>query len=266
MDAIRTGMIHVRAAAVAALGGLALALPLSGQTLLRLVPPEGQVSRYVLSMEVNVENPMMPVSGPAMTARVHQTSTVLSVTDEATRMRTSIDSSSMMIAMPGAGAAPDLAGTVFAVETDARGRLVSVVAEETAGAATAEVAEGLMQGSGFFWLPEAEVAAGDTWSENAPVPLSLGGPVQTVDVGLTYTLDGMEGDRATITFAGPIETTLDMGGMPANMAGELTGSMVVDLAAGRFVSQESRLDIEMALGGMAIPFETTTTVELVTNS
>ncbi|WP_420461835.1 hypothetical protein [Candidatus Palauibacter sp.] len=61
--------------------------PLRGPLLLRLVPPEGQVSRYAYSMETNMENPMMPSTGPLMTMRWQQTQTVLSVEDEVIRMR-----------------------------------------------------------------------------------------------------------------------------------------------------------------------------------
>ena len=66
---------------------LLTALSLSGQNpqapvLLRMVPPEGQVSRYAMSMQTDVDSPMAPSSGPVMTMRIQQTQTVLGVEDE----------------------------------------------------------------------------------------------------------------------------------------------------------------------------------------
>lgn len=240
---------------------LAFALPVSGQALLRLAPPEGQVSRYVYSMELNVENPMMPTSGPAATLRAHYTNTIVSAMEEGIRVSIVIDSSTMTVAMPGANSV-DLTGIALTVEMDPRGRLVSVASDEAGGE---EVAEEMLTGTDFFWLPEAAVAAGDSWTDNVPVPMALGGPVQTMEAELTYTLTGLEDGRATITFTGPVEATLDMGGMPASLSGELSGSMLVDLTEGRYVRQESLASLEMAMGGMAIPLEAATTLELVTD-
>ena len=100
---------------------LAFALPVSGQTLLRLDPPEGQVSRYVYSMELNMANPMMPTSGPALSVRADQTLTILGATDEGIRARVAIDSAATTSAIPGA-VLPDLSGTSLTVEMDPRGR------------------------------------------------------------------------------------------------------------------------------------------------
>ena len=243
---------------------LAFALPVSGQTLLRLDPPEGQVSRYVYSMELNMENPMMPTSGPAMTLRAHQTQTILGATDEGIRTRVAIDSAATTSAIPGV-VLPDLSGTSLTVEMDPRGRLMNVAPDEPVGSPAGEVAQEFLEGANFFWLPEAGVAAGDSWTDAVPVPISMGGPAQTTEVEFTYTVTSLGDGQATITFAGPVEATLDMGGMPAGISGELNGSMVVDLAAGRYVRQESMMTLEMAIGGMAMPMETTTTLELVTD-
>ena len=243
---------------------VAFALPMSGQTLLRLVPPEGQVSRYVFFMELNVENPLQPVPGPALALRAHLTHTVMRVTPEGIRTGTAIDSASMISILPGVNSA-NLSGNTFTVERDPRGRLRDVVAEEAADAEAQEFGEPLFQGTDFFWLPEAEVATGDSWTENIAIPVSLAGPAQTVDVELTYTLTGLEGGRAAIAFSGPVEASIDMGGMPANISGELSGSMVVDLTEGRYLRQESSTSVHMSMGGMAVPMETTTTLELVTD-
>ncbi len=244
---------------------LAFALPVSAQTLLRLAPPEGQVSRYVYSMEMTMENPMMPTSGPAVSVRWDQTLTTLSVIDEVITARATIDSAAATVAIPGAPPAPDLSGIAFEMDMDSRGVVLNIDAEETQGGEAEELARGLLEGSNFYRLPEAEVGSGDSWIAGVPVPLSMGGPAETTEVELTYTLTSLEDGRATITFTGPVESTLDLGGMPAGISGELNGSMIVDLAAGRYVRQESLMALEMAVGGMAMPMETTMTLELVTD-
>ena len=254
-----------RGAGTATMIALAFALPLSGQSLLRLAPPEGQVNLYVYSMEMSMKNPMMPIS---MTLRAHQTQTILSATDEVIRARTAIDSSTMTVSTPGGPPAPDLSGRAFTIEMDPRGRMLNVAADDAAGDDAEAVAEGLLESSNFFWLPEAEVAAGDSWTDIVPVPLSMGsmgGPAATMEVEFTYTFTSLEDGQATITFTGPVESSLDMGGMPVSVSGELSGSLVVDVGEGRYVRQESRLSVEMGMGGMAMPVETTTTLELVTD-
>lgn len=253
----------LRAAGAAAMIAVAFAAAASGQTLLRLAPPDGQESRYVFSMEMTMENPMMP-PGPAITLRARLTQTILSATEETIRASAVIDSSSMTSAIPGANPV-DLSGSAFTIEMDPRGRLLNVAANEAADSEAQEFGEPLFEGTDFFWLPEAEVAAGDSWTETVPVPMAVGGPAQTTDVELTYTLSSLEDGRATIAFSGPVESSIDMGGMPGSISGELSGSMVVDLAEGRYVLQESLTKLEMAAGGMAMPIETTTTLELVTD-
>ena len=92
------------------------AAPLDTPILLRLVPPEGQVSRYTQSTQTTVENPMLP-SSPAMTMRIHLTQTVLSVEDEVIRGRVTIDSitTTMATSVPGMDM-PDFSGSVLTAE------------------------------------------------------------------------------------------------------------------------------------------------------
>ena len=199
-----------------------------------------------------------------MTLHARLTQTVLSATEEGFRAGAVIDSSAMTAAMPGANTV-DLSGSAFTIETDPRGRVLSVAADEATGAAAQEFGKQFFEDADFYWLPEAEVGPGDSWTETVPVPLSLGGPAQVTDVEFTYTLSSLEDGQATITFSGPVESSIDMGGMPASLSGELSGSMIVDLAEGRYVLQESLTKLEMAAGGMAMPMEITTTLELVTD-
>ncbi|MDE2721056.1 DUF6263 family protein [Candidatus Palauibacter polyketidifaciens] len=253
----------LRGVGTAALIAVAFALPVSGQTLLRLAPPDGQESRYIFSMEMTMENPMMP-PGPAITLHARLTQTILGATEEGIRAGAVIDSSSMTSVIPGANAV-DLSGSAFTIETDSRGRVLSVVADEAANSDAREFGEPLFEGTDFFWLPETEVAAGDSWTETVPVPMAVGGPAQVLDVELTYTLSSLEDGRATIAFSGAVESSVNIGGMPASISGELSGSMIVDLAEGRYVLQESLTKLEMVASGMAMPLETTTTLELVSD-
>ena len=53
--------------------------------------------------------------------------------------------------------------------------------------------------------------------------------------------------------------------MRLQSVGRAPPPMVVDLDEGRYVRQESQLSVEMGMGGMAMPTEMTTTLELVTD-
>ncbi|WP_420440235.1 DUF6263 family protein [Candidatus Palauibacter sp.] len=252
---------------------LAFALPVSGQTLLRLAPPEGQVSRYAFSVEMTMENPMIPTTGPLMTMRGVQTQTILGAAEEVIRTRTAFDSAEMTVGVPGAGPLPDISGSAFSIDMDPRGRMLNISADATPDGGGQEMVQSFLEGSDYYWLPETGVAAGDTWTQSVAVamvapmiPSGPAGPAESMEVEFTYTLAGLEDGRATITFAGPVESSLNMGGVTASLSGELSGSMVVDLTAGRYVRQESRANLELAMAGMTTPTETTMILELLTDS
>ncbi|MCY3676249.1 MAG: DUF6263 family protein [Gemmatimonadetes bacterium] len=232
--------------------------------LLRLAPPEGQVSRYALSVETEMDGPMMPSSGPLISMRLLQTQTVLGVEDEVIRYRTTIDSTTMAIAMPGMDMVPDLAGSSFTTEFDTRGQQLRITGLES----PPEVA-GFSPGSlsSYFVLPEEEVSPGASWTRNAPLnmPMSPAGSAPAAEVAMTYTFVSLEGSLATLSFEGPIDIELDMAGMGVGATGTMTGTMVVDLAEGRFRSQTSQTSLDMDMGAMTMKTISRMTMELLPN-
>ena len=232
--------------------------------LLRLAPPEGQVSRYAFSMQTDVDSPMIPASGPLMTMRFFQTQTVLDGAGEVIRYRTTIDSTTMTTAMPGMDMLPDLAGSAFTTETDTRGAQLEVTDSEGLPDVPGFNMEDFLQESSYFVLPAEQVSPGDSWTQGAPMSLPMG-PTGSVsaEVVMTHTFVSLEGGFATISFQGPIEMEMDMGGMGASATGRITGTMVVDLAEGRYQSQTSQTSLDIDMGAMTMESTTTTTLELL---
>lgn len=237
--------------------------PIGTPILLRLIPAEGQVSRYALSTRAEVENPMMP-SSPVMTMRVHQTQTVLGVTDEVIRFRTTIDSSSTAMPMPVPGMdLPDFSGSTFTTEMDTRGRVLGVVDSERLPDIPGFRPENLFQ-EAYFVFPEEGVSPGDSWARDAPMSLPMGpGGSMSMEVEMTYTFVSLEGSLATVSFEGPIDMQLDAGGAGMTATGTMTGTMVVDLAEGRFRSQSSHAGFDMNMAGMTMETNVTTTMVLI---
>lgn len=232
--------------------------------LLRMVPPKGQVSRYVFSMQTDVDSPMVPASGPLMTMRFFQTQTVLDVAGEVIRYRTTIDSTTMTTAMPGMDMLPDLAESAFTTEIGTRGEQLGVTDSEGFPDVPGFNMEDFLQDASYFVLPDQVISPGDSWTQGAPMSLPMG-PAGSVaaEVEMTHTFVSLEGTFATISFQGPIEMEMDMGGMGVTATGTITGTMVVDLAEGRYQSQVSQTSLDIDMGAMAMKSTTTTTLELL---
>jgi len=234
--------------------------------LLRLAPAEGQVSRYSLAVETEMDNPMMPSSGPLMTMRLLQTQTVLGVEDEVIRYRTTIDSSTMTVAMPvpGTGVLPDLSGSSFTAQFNTRGGMLGLTNAEGLPEVAGFSLESLYRESSYFVLPEEEVSPGASWTADAPMnlPMSPAGSASAEAV-MTYTFVSLEGSFATLSFESPIEMEMDMAGMAVAATGIMTGTMVVDLGEGRFHSQSSQTSLDMDMGAMTMKMISTMTMELL---
>lgn len=243
-------------------------IPTEGPLALRLIPPEGQVSRYAYSMETSVDSPMMPSDGPLVTMHWLQTQTVLSVEGDVIRVRGAVDSVSMDMGMnmPGMDLLPDLTEMSFTSEMDPRGRVLRIIESEGAPDVPGMSIESLVEGASYFVLPEEEVDTGDTWTFETPVDLALGPGGVSMDMAFTYTFVGLEDGLATLSFEGPMEMNMEMEGMAMGGSGTITGTMVVDLVEGRHVSQTSRMDAEMTIAGMTMKMNSTTTLELMPDS
>ena len=240
------------------------AAPLDTPVLLRLAPPESQVSRYAHSTQVEAENPMIP-SSPVMTMSTYQTQIVLGVVDDVIRVRTTIDSASttMGVATPGMDM-PDFSGSVLTTEMDTRGRVLGVVSAEGMPNVPGFNPESLLREASYFVFPEEEVSPGDSWAMDAPMSLPMG-PAggMSMDVAMTYTFVSLRGSLASLSFEGPVEMDMEFGGGGMTATGTITGTMVVDLAEGRFRSQLSRAAFDMTMAGMTMATNVTTTMELL---
>ncbi len=56
---------------------------------------------------------------------------------------------------------------------------------------------------------------------------------------------------------------LEFEGMAIGGSGTLSGTLVVDLVEGRYVSRTSRQSVEMSMAGMSMTANATTTLELM---
>ncbi|MDE2878304.1 DUF6263 family protein [Candidatus Palauibacter soopunensis] len=246
-------------------------IPLEAPLLLRMAPPEGQVSRYAYSMETSVESPMMPsTGGPLMTMAWQQIQTVLSVDGEVIRVRGAVDSASTTFGRPMPGMddmLPDFSGLSFTVDMDPRGSVLQVVESEGVPEDAGVSVESMLQGAGHSVLPEEEVSPGDAWMVEAPLEMPMGtGGTMSLDMEFTYTFVSLADGLATLSFEGPMDMDMDVQGMAMNGSGTLSGTMVVDLVEGRYVSQTSRQNMEMSVAGTSMTVNTTTALELLPDS
>ena len=243
-------------------------VPLEGPLLLRMAPPEGQVSRYAGSMETSIESPMMPsTGGPLVTMAWQQVQTVLSADDEVIRVRGTVDSASTTMGMPMPGMddmLPDLSGMSFTVDMDPRGSVLQVVESQGVPEDAGVSVESMLQGAGHSVLPEEEVSPGDSWLIETPIEIPMGtGGTMSMDMEFTYTFVSLADGLATLSFEGPMDMDMDFQGMAMSGSGTLSGTMVVDLVEGRNVSQASRQSMEMSVAGTSMTVNTTTTLELM---
>ena len=244
------------------------AIPRDGPILLRMVPPEGQVSRYAYSMETSAESPMMPSTGPVMTMRFQITQTVLSVDDEIVRVRGTVDSTdiSMAMPMPGMGDLPDFSGSVLTTEMDTRGRMLGLIESEGLPDLPDETGlslETMFGAAEHFVLPEGTVSLGDTWTIEAPLNVPMGPGEMSMNMEFNYTFTSLDGSLATLSFEGPFDMDMVVEGMGMSGSGTMTGTTVVDLVEGRYVSQASEMTLDMSVAGMTMKVNTTTTTELL---
>lgn len=245
-------------------------IPLEGPLLLRMTPPEGQISRYAFSMETSMEGPMMPsTGGPLITMAWQQIQTVLSVDDDVIRVRGAVDSASttMDFGMPMRGMddlLPDFSEMSFTVDMDPRGSVLRVVESRGIPEDAGVSVESIMQGAGHSVLPEEEVSPGDSWMIATPIEIPVGtGGTMSMDMEFTYTFVSLDDGLATLSFEGPMDMDMNVEGMAMNGSGTLSGTLVVDLVEGRHVSQTSLQSMEMSVGGMAMTVNATTTLELM---
>ena len=246
----------VRNTSMAAMAAFCAA-PLYGQvTTLRLMPAEGQVSRYVIEAETSVAGSVMA------TQKIYRTETVSSVAGDVIEIRAVVDSSTSTEAMPGMGG-PDLSGMSYTFGVDTRHR-VSGLTDAGTLSPDEQAAVNAMLGSSFFELPEGEVSPGDSWSGQVTTELpAAGGAVLTMETAITYTLVSVEGDLAEISLEGTLTMSGNAGGMPMDGTGEVGGTAVFDAGRSRLQSHESVMTVDISAGGMPMSMQTSTTRGLI---
>ncbi len=241
-----------RTAAVAAIAA-ACAAPLHGQaTMLRLMPDEGQVSRYVIELETSMAGAVMS------TQQIYRTETIASVAGDAIEIQAVVDSSASTAAMPGMGA-PDLSGMSYAFGLDARHRVTGLTDAGTLSPA-GEVVVRAMLDSSFFELPEGEVSPGDSWSGQGTAEMpAAGGGTLTMETDIAYTLAGLDGDLAEISIEGTLTMSGNAGGMPVAGTGTVSGTAIFDAGRSRLQSHDRVLAMDLTAGGMPMSMQMSTT-------
>jgi len=130
------------------------------------------------------------------------------------------------------------------VTVDAQGRMLS---GRRLNVREGEVAEGdprQRMESFLLTLPNAEIAVGETWKDPMDVPVRAETKLMVkVRLLTTYKLDKVEGDEAHVSYRTVVLTPLDDPRIAAQlMQREMSGQFVFDLASGRVVSREAKLD------------------------
>lgn len=233
--------------------------------LLRLAPPAGQVTPYLIAMDVTMSVPDNPMMDAPMTMRqeIYTTYTVSDTEGDAYTLSTIIDSVSVDVTgVPGmAGQTGEMErmmeGVSSRIRMTTRGEVVQVeMDEETLNPAMQQGMSGMgdFMGGISLELPEEPVRPGTTWTVPVDKTLDLGGVGQMhQQMELTYRLERLEtrgGARyAMLSFTGTLTQELvgdaaEMG-MSIHYEGDMTGTMDLNLEAGRFDS----LTLEMALDG-----------------
>lgn len=233
------------------------------QTLLRLAPPEGQVSRYRIETTTAID--MMGGSVSANSIMV-MTATVTAAAGEERTVRTVIDS--FRVDAPGMPMPPmpDLVGSSTTVRMNTRGQVLETTYSNDAlteafGGMAGPAGQSFQAG---MTLPEAPVDAGYQWSDSNTVQTDGGqmGDV-TVTTRANYTLERIfrrAGARiAVVAIQGTI--TQDAGMMTAE--GTMTGAMEFDLDAGRWVQNRITVELTMQAGAQDAMMTITTNGRLV---
>ncbi len=258
--------------------------------LLRMRPPQGQVTRYLMTVETYVRGGPMAQMAPdpdTPFARMTgwNTSTVTAAGADVYTERVVIDSVRMEFP-----AAPQLAqmmgqmgdlmtGTVTESRMSSRGKVLA--AEFTPspalrdmmaqmGAAPGSTGQmGLGGGAerlnlpSFWLLPERPVRVGSVWRDSMTVALDSieveGGSGGVMRFAAEFTLRAMKGRVAVIG----VDGTLGMSGadLPTGLAFTITGEVQLDLAAGRAASiaMEMEGSTPTPMGEMPMTIRTTMT-------
>lgn len=269
---------------------LVAALPAAGrlpaqEVLLRIRPPQGQVTQYLMTVEAYVRGGPMAEMAPDPTVPFSRmtawnTSTVSSATAGEYTERVVIDSARMEFpAMPQMGAmvgqiADLMAGTETRSRVSSRGKVLDTeftpspaLRDMMAQMGMAPGGAGQMGMGGterlnlpsFWLLPERPVRVGSTWRDSMTVTLDSAGVAGgAMQFAAAFTLRALEGRTAVIG----VDGTLGMSGpgIPAGTMFAITGEVRLDLAAGRPANFTMEMDGSMPTPNAAIAMTIRTTM------
>jgi len=261
--------------------GLAVAAPLSAQdVLLRMKPPQGQVTHYLMGVETFMKGGpmaqmMTDTTVPFMRMTGWITNTVTAAAGDEFTLNQVLDSA--QIASP---AMPQLeqmmgqmTGLMKGTETisrmTSRGRMMAVQVNLPAALKSMMAAQGgreMDMGSGansgtmssFVLLPERPVRVGTSWQDSMTVSLdSAGAAGAKATFAATFTLKRMEGRVAVIGVDG---TYRMVGGpVPGGATFTLTGETRLDVDAGRATAMTAEMNgsAPTPMGEMPMKVKTT---------
>lgn len=237
----------------AALCLLLPAAPLSAQVLLRINPPEGQVVRYRVTMEMFITGGQMAAmmadpSQPMNRTTLYQTRAVTAKSGDQVTFRETIDSAIMespampqMSAMIGQAAAA-MRGMVTEQVMTTRGKIVSTQVVSGGPQGMGQMGRGGRGGGPggpmgggnnensrmLILLPEQSVRVGDSWSDTMAMTNEGG---QTMFIA-NFRLARMDGPTAILGVTGTMTAAM---GPQGTMTMQMTGEI-------RFDTRSSRMD------------------------
>jgi len=234
--------------------GLAVAAPLSAQeVLLRMKPPQGQVTHYLLDVETYMKGGpmaqmMTDTTAPFMRMSTWVTNTVTAAAGDEFTLNQVMDSVHMASpAMPQLeqmmGQMTDMMkGMETVSRMTSRGRMMAFQVNLPPALKSMMGAQGgaMDMGGGansnsmssFVLLPERPVRVGASWQDSMTVSLdSAGAAGAKATFTATFTLKRMEGRVAVIGVDGTFRTA--GGPVPGGVSFTLTGETRLDVDAGR---------------------------------
>ncbi|HWO90315.1 MAG TPA: DUF6263 family protein [Gemmatimonadales bacterium] len=228
--------------------------------LLRLRPPQGQVTRYRVQMEMWMSGEamaaVMDTSQPMVRMDVALTRTITAVVADTITSQEAFDSVAMdfpampqMAAMSGQ-VSEMMRGMVSEERTTTRGRVLSqrIVSMSPAMQQMGGMG-GQMGGTGnnemAILFPERPVGVGETWTDSATIPTDAG---ELRIVG-TYRLERMVGTVAHLSFTG----TMRSGTPQAPATLQTSGQFAVDVGSGVMHAMSMTAGGSVAAQGMEMP-------------
>lgn len=250
-----------------------------GPVLLRIAPPQGQVSHYRAEMQMFMHLPAMPAmdsTTPFMTQQIDLTQTVTALEGEVRVLRMVTDSlHTDMPALAGMIPTPpvdELRGMTITMRMDPRGHVLST--EVSGGNLPPEIARQLSNVSslGGRWpkFPEGPVRVGETWSDSQAISMPAGPAQVSGWMRITYRLERLEQNGAArIAVLSANGTLANSGGAGGAgrfaMTGTMTAENVMDLDAGRLVRMGFTMNAQMEAPqlGASVPVRMVMTMRLV---